>query len=163
MGGVFCRKCGEPWDFYYVTHEMTPEERSDFVKGISCPKCAKRIPEDTEKELALTSLIETLNEVESEVRQIIASLESPKGIASIGDADSLVETFFYTCQIGEERIKTARKKDYITDVQVQALNNELLGFVRKMLEVSISSPLLTNAVKKLSETEPGIKELLAAI
>jgi hypothetical protein len=163
MGGVFCRRCGEPWDFYYVTHEMTPEERREFVKGISCPKCAKRIPEDTEKELALSSLIETLNEVESEVRQIIASLRSPKGITSVGDADSLVGAFFYSCQIGEERIKIARKKDYITDVQVQALNNEIRGFVRKIMEISVASPLLVEAVKKLFDTESGIKELLAAV
>jgi hypothetical protein len=163
MGGVFCRKCGEPWDFYYVTHEMAPEERSDFVKGLSCPKCRKRIPEGAEKEMALASLIETLNEVESKVRQTIASLRSTKGITSIGDADSLVGAFFYSCQIGEERIKHARKKDYITDVQVQALNNELRGFVRKILEVAGASPLLADAVKQLSETESGIKELLAAV
>jgi hypothetical protein len=163
MGGVFCRKCGEPWDFYYVTHEMTPEERNEFLKGLSCPKCRKRIPEGSEKERALASLIETLNEVESGVRQIVTRIRSLKGITSIRDADSLTEAFFYSCQIGEERIKTARKKDYITDVQVQVLNNELRGFVRKILEISVASPLLADSVKKLSENESGIKELLAVV
>jgi hypothetical protein len=142
---------------------MPPEDRRDFVKGISCPKCRKRIPEHAEKERALSSLIETLNQIEAEVRQILATLRSPKGISSIRDADSLAGAFFYSCQIGEERIRTARKKDYITDVQVQALNNELRGFVRKILEVSGTSPLLRDAVKQLSETEPGLKALLAAV
>jgi hypothetical protein len=163
MGGVFCRKCGEPWDFYYVTHEMAPDERKEFLKGISCPKCRKRIPDDAEKDLALSSLIETLNEIESEVRQIINSLHSTKGIASVGDADNLVEGFFYSCQIGEERIKTARNKDFITDIQVQALNNELRGFVRKMLDVSATSPFLINAIKKFLEEESRVKELVAAV
>jgi hypothetical protein len=89
---------------------MPPEDRRDFVKGISCPKCRKRIPEHAEKERALSSLIETLNQIEAEVRQILATLRSPKGISSIRDADSLAGAFFYSCQIGEERIRTARKK-----------------------------------------------------
>lgn len=163
MGGVFCRKCGEPWDFYYVTHEMAPDERKEFLKGISCPKCRKRVPGGAEKDLALFSVIETLNDVESQVRHIISSLHSTKGITSVGDADTLVEGFFYSCQIGEERIKTARHKDFITDVQVQVLNNELRGFVRKMLEVSATSPFLVGAVKKFLEEESRVKELVAAV
>jgi len=39
MADLYCKRCGEPWEFYYVQHEMTEEERSDFHKGVCCPSC----------------------------------------------------------------------------------------------------------------------------
>lgn len=36
---LYCERCGEPWEFYYVMNEMTPEEKSDFLHGKSCPAC----------------------------------------------------------------------------------------------------------------------------
>ncbi|MDD5038683.1 MAG: hypothetical protein PHN78_05140 [Dehalococcoidales bacterium] len=35
----YCQRCGEPFDIFYVTDEMTDEEKNDFHKGISCPTC----------------------------------------------------------------------------------------------------------------------------
>jgi hypothetical protein len=162
VGGVYYRKCGEPWDFYYVSHEMTPQERSDFVKGICCPKCRVRIPEISEKEKVLSSLIETPNEVEREVTQLTEALMSRRPcITTVSDADAIIDTFFLSCQIEEERIKTARKKDYISVVQVQALDNELRGWVKKMYEIIQTSPLLMEAGNKLFESEPSHKALFS--
>ncbi len=36
---LYCQRCGEPWDFFYVSDEMTPEERARFHKGEGCPTC----------------------------------------------------------------------------------------------------------------------------
>lgn len=36
---LYCQRCGEPWDHYYVHHEMTPEERNQFLHGQGCPSC----------------------------------------------------------------------------------------------------------------------------
>lgn len=39
---LYCKRCGEPWDAYYVNHEMTAEERNNFFAGNYCPACKKR-------------------------------------------------------------------------------------------------------------------------
>ena len=36
---LYCERCGEPWDHYYVHHEMTPQERNQFLHGEGCPSC----------------------------------------------------------------------------------------------------------------------------
>lgn len=37
---VYCRVCGEPWDYYGVKHgDMTPEEAERFLRGEGCPSC----------------------------------------------------------------------------------------------------------------------------
>ncbi|MBI2851970.1 MAG: hypothetical protein HYX84_02535 [Chloroflexi bacterium] len=36
---LYCRRCGEPWDIYYVEQEMDPLERVHFKDGEGCPAC----------------------------------------------------------------------------------------------------------------------------
>jgi len=36
---VYCPRCGEPFDLYYIQHEITPEERRDFWAGVGCQSC----------------------------------------------------------------------------------------------------------------------------
>jgi len=36
---LYCERCGEPWEHYYVHHEMTPEERNRFFQGQGCLSC----------------------------------------------------------------------------------------------------------------------------
>lgn len=36
---LYCGRCGEPWDIYYVQQEMTPDERHRFRCGKGCPVC----------------------------------------------------------------------------------------------------------------------------
>lgn len=162
MGGVYCRKCGEPWDFYYVSHEMSPAERSDFVRGLCCPKCRARTPPDvTEKEKALASIIEVLGEIELMVKRLETISPNGSAIHLPEGANRALEYFFFSCQVAEERIKTAAKKNYITVTQVTALNNELHENVRKMLRVTARSPPLTHAMQALLDTnDPVIKDLI---
>ena len=36
---LYCQRCGEPWEHYYVHHEMTFTERLHFLEGTCCPSC----------------------------------------------------------------------------------------------------------------------------
>ena len=36
---LYCQHCGEPWEFLYITDEMTDLERRVFKCGRGCPSC----------------------------------------------------------------------------------------------------------------------------
>ena len=36
---LLCTRCGEPWDVYSLTDDMTAEEATDFKAGRGCPCC----------------------------------------------------------------------------------------------------------------------------
>ncbi len=38
---LYCQYCGEPYEHYYVHHEMTEVERRTFLCGKGCPSCYK--------------------------------------------------------------------------------------------------------------------------
>ena len=39
MGDIICKCCGEPWEYDYVYHDMTEQERENFMRGRGCPCC----------------------------------------------------------------------------------------------------------------------------
>jgi hypothetical protein len=39
MNEVICGECGEPWGYYYVTHELDETEKEDILRGNGCPAC----------------------------------------------------------------------------------------------------------------------------
>lgn len=40
MGDIYCKKCGEPWDYYGILNgDMAPEEVKRFLRGEGCPAC----------------------------------------------------------------------------------------------------------------------------
>lgn len=39
---LYCQRCGEPWEEYYVRHEMPQDERTRFLNGQDCPACRGR-------------------------------------------------------------------------------------------------------------------------
>ena len=39
MGDVICARCGEPWEYYYVMHEMGEFTKSQLLGGFRCPCC----------------------------------------------------------------------------------------------------------------------------
>lgn len=154
MGDVRCRRCGERWDFYYVTHEMDEEDRTAFLKGICCPKCRQKLtPDEVKKEKALSSIIGVLNEIEEQVLQLERSV-GQLGNGAIGtfrQADAIANQFFVSCQIAEERIKYAYREGCLTKVQLAALNKQLAEFVRDMVKLSEHSELLREAIRRIRE------------
>lgn len=45
---IYCQQCEEPYEAYYVQHEMTDQEKQDFLNGEHCP-CCKGKPKKAEK------------------------------------------------------------------------------------------------------------------
>jgi len=43
MSDVRCVQCGEPWEYYYVMHEMTEAEKKSILSGSGCPACKDRV------------------------------------------------------------------------------------------------------------------------
>lgn len=163
MGNVYCRKCGEIWDYYYVSHEMSPADRSTFMKGLGCPKClSRKAPETVEREKALASIIESLNDIEGQLKNLETALGvgAKRGAVSQFDAYNILEQFFLNCQVAEDRIKLAIKKDYITDTQLAALNKEIGEAVQRMIGASKQSSLVTQAMVRLAETNPIVYRTL---
>ena len=40
MNDVTCGMCGEPWEYYYLTHELAEDEKEDILRGNGCPACS---------------------------------------------------------------------------------------------------------------------------
>ena len=40
MNDVTCGQCGEPWEYYYLTHEMAEDEKEDVLRGNGCQACS---------------------------------------------------------------------------------------------------------------------------
>ena len=40
MNDVTCGMCGEPWEYYYLTHELVEDEKEDILRGNGCPACS---------------------------------------------------------------------------------------------------------------------------
>ncbi len=36
---LYCKRCGEPYDFDHIQHEITATERRRFWDGEGCPSC----------------------------------------------------------------------------------------------------------------------------
>jgi hypothetical protein len=39
MNDLTCGQCGEPWEYYYLTHEMPEDDKGDVLRGDGCPAC----------------------------------------------------------------------------------------------------------------------------
>ena len=46
---IYCRVCGEPWSSY---SDMEPHEWHNFIRGLGCPCCGGKRPEDLPKEIS---------------------------------------------------------------------------------------------------------------
>jgi hypothetical protein len=40
VNDVTCGQCGEPWEYYYLSHEMPEDEKEDVLRGSGCPACS---------------------------------------------------------------------------------------------------------------------------
>lgn len=56
---VRCAVCGEPWDIYYINHEMEEDDwdKEDFYNGKGCPCCKGNPGENYDSEYAEKFLI----------------------------------------------------------------------------------------------------------
>ena len=48
--GIYCPRCGEPWEVFHVFHEMSIDERADLLTGRGCSReCSEQSPADNER------------------------------------------------------------------------------------------------------------------
>jgi hypothetical protein len=40
MNDVTCGMCGEPWGYYYLSHELAEDKKEDILRGNGCPACS---------------------------------------------------------------------------------------------------------------------------
>jgi hypothetical protein len=104
--------------------------------------------DEEERTRSLSSIIEILNRIEIQVKELEQTV-GPNGRFTIGskeEADRIVEQFFYTCQVAEERIKQYGTRGYLTREQIADLNAQLKHLVHRLIHLSKGSDLLIDAV-----------------
>lgn len=109
---------------------------------------ARRIGEffdEKEKMNAQSRLIEVLNELDLQLRDIEYSM---KFNPSSEKATESVEQFFITCQVAENVIKFSDKKGYCSKEQIKDLNQEVKKKVDRMIQLSKNSNILANALQQ---------------
>jgi|GEM_PF-2184749 len=101
---------------------------------------------EDEKERTLAAIIEHLNKIEAQVKDLEVSSESQQLVSSRAVADRIVSQFFYDCQVAEDRIKEYGSWAYLTKKQIDDLNTQLKNLVHRMIQVSKKSELLIEAI-----------------
>jgi len=106
------------------------------------------IPE--EQHGALTSIIHVLNEIDFQLKDLEVTLAGLKANQTIPhqQAEVIVERFFYSCQVAEERIKNADALGYLTRAHVETLNSQLHAAVQRMITLSQQSEILTKLIQE---------------
>ncbi len=60
---LLCIRCGEPWEYDYVQHELTAEARKKFLAGQGCDACeGKPEPKQTEATAMASALYDILGD-----------------------------------------------------------------------------------------------------
>jgi hypothetical protein len=99
---------------------------------------------------AYASIIDVLNEIDAQVQDLDRALAQGL-MGSTAEASGVVDRFFYTCQVAEERIKGASLQGHLTERQVHDLNDQLSAVVKKMVQVAAQSPLVTQLLQQKYE------------
>ena len=66
---LLCQRCGEPYEIFYITDEMTEEERRDFHAGTGCPSCCNKPDAD----LHLSPRQQEAVEIQMVMRDVLGS------------------------------------------------------------------------------------------
>ena len=95
---LYCQHCGEPWEYYYVYHEMTDMERRVFNSGRGCPCCYKLDDDATHpvqghdiKEVAKKPF---RSELQAALREVLGS-DTDGLAAEMEDAEYLLGSEFW--------------------------------------------------------------------
>jgi hypothetical protein len=104
---------------------------------------------ETDQQKALSAIIGVLNDVDVQLKDLDRTMakRAPAFVFAAAEADAIVEKFFYTCQVAEEKIKSAAAEEHISQKQIDHLNGQLKDAVDRMIAVSQKSPVLAQAVQ----------------
>jgi hypothetical protein len=164
MGEVLCRKCGEEYNEYYISHILPEKDRTAFRIGLYCPKCQTREePSEHDTKLMLESIVEIIQELRDKFISLALKFTPGAGNKRQLLPESvytLLEDYFISCQIAEGRIKEAWKNGIINYEEVQGLYKEIGGDVTTIIFISKLTPPLNDKMIQLTETQPFVIRLL---
>ena len=93
---------------------------------------------------AQTRLIELLNELDHQLQDL---KKNGKMRLSSDGVTEVVEQFFLTCQVAEHVIKHSEAEQYISKEQVRDLNQDLKKKVNRLIDLSRTSDLISQALQ----------------
>ncbi|MDD1672468.1 MAG: hypothetical protein LUO82_05670, partial [Methanomicrobiales archaeon] len=102
---------------------------------------------ETERQSLYASIIDVLNEVDAQVKELAETLAKPGIVLGRAETEPIVDRFFVTCQVAEEKIKKGATDGYLTAEQVAQLHEQLGGAVNRMIDISRQSPVLAELVQ----------------
>jgi hypothetical protein len=102
---------------------------------------------ETDHYKALAGIMDVLNEIDEQLLRLNAMFARPQFGLAPAEAEAIVEKFFYSCQVAEERIKNAAAAEHLTPVQIEKLNTQLSAAVQRMVETSQQSQVLYQLVQ----------------
>lgn len=100
-----------------------------------------------EREAAFASIINVLNDVDGQLKDLEVTVSRSGAAISSQDATVIVDRFFITAQMAEERMKDPEIRQYLTSAQIEQLNTQLQGAVAKMGALSRRCEPLLNAIQ----------------
>jgi hypothetical protein len=60
---LYCKRCGEPYDYYHIEHDIDPFERGQFYRGEGCQSCkGKEVTKRPFRAMAMEALHEVLGD-----------------------------------------------------------------------------------------------------
>jgi Zn ribbon nucleic-acid-binding protein len=151
------------WDYDYVHYQLPFTERNKFVKGLGCPTCSENSPiEVTEEDKAIANIIESINDITGQCQTLERKMRNAKkgGILPSDQAYHALDSFFYSCQVAEDRIKIALEKGYIHEIHRNHLNEELGSAVERMIGLARRSILYHNVMRDLAASKPSVAEIM---
>jgi hypothetical protein len=164
MGEVVCRRCGEEYTEYHISHILSPADQHAFRVGLYCPKCRTRgDPRPRDVRLMLESLAEIRQDLERKYLHLTLWFSAGQGdtlLVSPQHCYTLLEDYFIHCQIAEARIKEAWSKGILSYEEVQEYYCKIGAEVTSVIEFTKSVPLVADRMVKLTETQPFIPHLL---
>jgi hypothetical protein len=145
--------------FVYISRRSTRQVEEGFtmpdLTGGDSPDWKNFI--DTDRQKALDEIISVLNAIDEQVKNLDRVLTQRAPVFAFGadDANTIVEKFFYSCQVMEDKIKAAAAADQITTRQVEKLNNQLKDLVDRMVQTAQKSAILTQMIQEKLTAESG--------
>jgi hypothetical protein len=107
-------------------------------------------PHMDEKQRTLAAIIDVLNNIDVELRELERISSSPVRVAPFltSDVMVLVEKFFFHCQIAEDKMKEGYTRRYVTKSQIDDLNRQLRQSVSRMRDLSARSSLVAQVLRE---------------
>jgi hypothetical protein len=107
------------------------------------------------KEFAYSTIIDVLNDIDNQMKDLEGLLINREFVLTPQEANGIVERFFYSCQVAEERMKSKDSRKHLSEEQLGKLNSQLEASVERMITLSRKSDTLMQAVQAHYHAEAG--------